>query len=102
VLYDFSSNNTESTDLLDLTGNQASMNTGIMRHPVARPVGSGVSASRSRKIQDQSTPGRTSPALAHPNVRNDQSSRSTSPGTLEDSSLGSRGLVWATADRNYR
>jgi hypothetical protein len=94
------SNNSYSTDLQ--AADQAPPNAGSGHPPGSQLSNFGVSASRNRKIHEQNTAGRHSPTPGHQNARIDHSSRSASSGKCEDFSLGSRGLVWATADRNYR
>ncbi|KAJ9106194.1 hypothetical protein QFC21_001338 [Naganishia friedmannii] len=101
-LYDPLVNNIHVVNLVDVTSNQASHDIGVVPHVVSRFVGSGISGSRNRKIHEQTTTGRISFAPAHQNVRNENANKSTSPSKCEHSSLGGRGLVWATADRNYR
>lgn len=61
---------------------------------------SGPGTTRNRKPHEHGGMGRSSPAPVHSVPRNEAGRVSASD--VEDSSIGSRGLVWATSERNYR
>jgi hypothetical protein len=69
----------------------------------ADPSGLHMPIARNRKQVDHFSTGRNSPTPGSSTSRHEHGvSRHPTPSDSEDSSIGSRGLVWATSDRNYR
>lgn len=67
------------------------------------PSGIHMPVARNRKQHDHFSTGRNSPNPGSSASRHEHGvNRQTTLSDTEDSSIGSRGLVWATSDRNYR
>ena len=69
----------------------------------ADPSGISLPTVRNRRQHDPHIIGRSSPVPGPLNSRHEHgAAKQTAPSDTEDASIGSRGLVWATSDRNYR